>query len=74
MSVFGDFLVRIFPHTPYLSVFSPNARKYGPEKLQIQTLFTQCTPPNNISDHTKILFRSPRDEKTAYVYEDVMPC
>ena len=33
------FLVRIFPHsawirrdTPYLSVFSPNAAKYGPEK------------------------------------------
>ena len=33
------FLVRIFPHsdciridTPYLSVFSPNAEKYGPEK------------------------------------------
>ena len=33
------FLVRIFPHsdwvrsyTPYLSVFSPNARKYGPQK------------------------------------------
>ena len=33
------FLVRIFPHsdwiwrgTPYLSVFSPNAGKYGPEK------------------------------------------
>ena len=33
------FLVRIFPHsdwiqrdTKYLSVFSPNARKYGPEK------------------------------------------
>ena len=33
------FLVRFFPHsdwirrdTPYLSVFSPNAEKYGPEK------------------------------------------
>ena len=36
------FLVRIFPHsdwirrnTEYLSVFSPNAGKYGPEKLRI---------------------------------------
>ena len=36
--VFGVNLVRIFPHldwmpryTPYLSVFSPNAGKYGPE-------------------------------------------
>ena len=24
------------------SVFSPNAGKYGPEKLRIRTLFTQC--------------------------------
>ena len=30
-------------NTPYLSVFSPNAGKYGPEKLQLRTLFTQCT-------------------------------
>ena len=26
------FLVRILPHLEYLSVFSPNAGKYGPEK------------------------------------------
>ena len=26
----------------HLSVFSPNAGKYGPEKLRIRTLFTQC--------------------------------
>ena len=26
----------------YLSVFSPNAGKYGPEKLRIRTLFTKC--------------------------------
>ena len=25
----------------YLSVLNPNARKYGPEKLQIRTVFTQ---------------------------------
>ena len=38
VSVFGVILVRIFPHsdlirrdTPYLSVFSPNAGKYGSE-------------------------------------------
>ena len=43
------FLVRIFPHlnwirrdTEYLSLFSPNVGKYGPEKLRIWTLFTQC--------------------------------
>ena len=29
-------------NTPYLSVFSLNAGKYGPEKLRIRTLFTQC--------------------------------
>ena len=37
-----------------LSVFSPNAGKYGPEKLRIRTLFTQCvfsTLPN-IYDQT----------------------
>ena len=43
------FLVRIFPNsdwirrdTSYLSLFSTNAGKYGPEKLRIWTLFTQC--------------------------------
>ena len=48
-SVFGVFLVRIFPHsdwigrnTEYLSVFSPNAGKYRSEKLQIRILFTKC--------------------------------
>ena len=47
VSVFGVILVRIFPHSnwiqrsiPYLSVFSPNAGKYGPELLRIQRLFT----------------------------------
>ena len=48
VSVFRVFLVCIFPYldwirrdTPYLSVFSPDAGKYGPQKLRIQTLFTQ---------------------------------
>ena len=48
MSVFGVTLVRIFSHsdlhnsektTPYLSVFSPNAGKRGPELLRIRTVF-----------------------------------
>ena len=45
LSVFGVFLVRIFQHsdTPYLSVFSTNAGKYGPEKFRIRKLFTQCS-------------------------------
>ena len=49
VSVFGVWLVRIFPHsdrirknTPYVFVFSPNAKKYGPGKLRIRTLFMQC--------------------------------
>ena len=48
VSVFGVFLVCIFRHldwiwrdTPYLSIFSPNAGKYWPEKLRIRTFFTQ---------------------------------
>ena len=46
VSVFGVFLVHIFPHLdwtrgdpPYLSVSSLNAGKNGPEKLRIRTLF-----------------------------------
>ena len=45
--MFRDILVRIFPHsdwirrdTEYLSVFSPNVGKHGPEYLQKWTLFT----------------------------------
>ena len=48
VSVYGVFLVRIFPHsdwiwrdTPYLTVCSPNAGKCKPEILRIRTLFTQ---------------------------------
>ena len=31
-----------FNDFPYLYVFSPNLGKYGPEKLLVQTFFTQC--------------------------------
>ena len=48
VSIFGIFLLRIFSHsdwirrdTDYLSVFSPNAEKCGPEKRWIRTPFTQ---------------------------------
>ena len=54
VSVFAVILVRIFPQsdwirrdTLYLSVFSPNAGKYGPESLRIGTLFTQWLILNN---------------------------
>ena len=45
--VFGVFLVSpYFPalglNTERYGVFSPNAGKYGPEKLRIRTFFTQC--------------------------------
>ena len=34
-----------FPYSEFFwSVFGPNAGKYGPEKLRIGTLFTQCFP------------------------------
>ena len=49
VSVFEVFLVLFFTHSdwierdpPYLSVSSPHAGKYGPEKLGIRTLFKQC--------------------------------
>ena len=48
MSVFGVVLVCVFLHldwtrrdTAYLSEFSLNVGKYGPEKLRIWTIFTQ---------------------------------
>ena len=49
------FLICIFPHlhwirrdVPYLPVCSPpNAKKYGPEKLRIRTLLTQCYTSSN---------------------------
>ena len=49
VSVSGVFLASIFRHlvwmrrgTEYLSIFSPNVEKYGPEKLRIRSLFTWC--------------------------------
>ena len=50
VSLFGIFLVHIFPHsewirrdTSYLHAFSLNAGKYRPEKLRKRTPFTQWT-------------------------------
>ena len=40
-SPYLEFFWSIFSHI-YLSVFSPNAGKYGQENLRIRTLFTQC--------------------------------
>ena len=42
-SFFDPYFPAFGPNTTqYLSVFSPNAGKYGSEKLQIGALFTQC--------------------------------
>ena len=45
MSKYGVFSGPYIPafglNTEYLSVFSPNAGKYGPEKLRIWTIFSQ---------------------------------
>ena len=85
MSVFGVFLGCIFPpsdwirrdsfYNPYLSICSSNAWKYGPEKLGISTLFTQC---NNILFNfgyfkifCNINLRSPIGETIKSFYERV---
>ena len=45
VSVFGVFLIHIFPHSGWIWIeFIDNAGIYGPETLQIRTLFTQCWP------------------------------
>ena len=49
----------------YLSVFSPNAEKCGPEKLQIRTLFTQC---QSISDQFFLPFQSEADGQTQLLF------
>ena len=36
----NSFRIPIFPG-PYYPAFSPNAGKYGPEKIRVRTLFTQ---------------------------------
>ena len=66
------FSVRIFPHldrnwrdTTYLSVFSPNVGKYGPEKLRmkwveityiIRSLERNVKSSKNVTLHKKISF------------------
>ena len=49
-------------YSEYLSVFSPNAGKYGLEKLEIQTLFMQWWTVKTISWFTIECFYKPREE------------
>ena len=60
MSKYGVFLVHIFPHsdcirrdTSYLSVFNPNAGKYGPEKTPYLNTFHAVQKIQNESKLTK---------------------
>ena len=55
VSVFRFFLLLIFLHsgwirrdTPYLSIFSPNVEKCGPEKLRVRRIFTFHAVQNSI--------------------------
>ena len=67
-TVLEIFLVRILPHsdwirrdTEYLSVFSPDAEKCGPEKLRIWTPFTQWAPftkSNHIANKSVYFYMS----------------
>ena len=43
--------------TLYLSVFSPNAEKYGPEQLRIRTLFTPCDAREFMMTNQEVLSR-----------------
>ena len=43
--------------TDYLSVFSPNAGKYEPEKLRIRTMFLKCAQKGlHKMDHYELSF------------------
>ena len=45
----GRYFLAFGLNTPYLSILSTNVGKYGPEKLQIRTLFTRCIAPLYLS-------------------------
>ena len=57
VAVFRVFLVRLFPHLDWMRRFaswcSPNAGKYGPEKLRIRSFFRQSVFTNIVAlrDH-----------------------
>ena len=53
--VFGVMLVRIFPHSDWIRRDTKYMGKYGPEWLQIRTLFTQCDGSSNVLEFKKTL-------------------
>ena len=65
LSFSGAYFPAFGLNTERYRVFSPHSGKYGPEKLQIRTLFTQCFPliygflhPNLKNEHVeRLLFR-----------------
>ena len=58
VSLFWVLLVRIFPYSDWIRrafpVLSLNVGKYGPAKLRIRTIFTQCQPRNINSINIRI--------------------
>ena len=61
-STFTVFLVGILSHLDWISVFSPNVGKYGPEKLQTRTLSTQCMLHKNFHKFPQILSKITCDD------------
>ena len=55
-------LILLDEKCPYSEIFWSECGKIWTRKTQNTTLFKQCTPLNNTSDHFEFLFRSPRDE------------
>ena len=60
---------RIESNTSYLSVFSPNAGKYRPEKLRIWTLFTQWKTNVSCSFIHKVSFKKTCSERKEFFLE-----
>ena len=57
---YSEFFWSVFPsiRTEYLSVFSPNAGKYGSEKFRIRTLFTQSWGISTLFHRVKSIEKS----------------
>ena len=63
MSVFGVFLVRLFPHSDWIrrdmehfAVSSPNAGKFGPEKSKCRHFLRSVMEEEEIEESSYLLF------------------
>ena len=70
MSVFGVFLVCIFPHSDWIWRDTPyfSARYHGPKKLLIRALFAQWGSLTSPTGYTEII------DKTIYVVNNSVSC